>query len=178
MPKIVDRVGQRFGKLVVLRDVGRKFGGVLWECQCDCGRIVNVRSSSLVCGDTKSCKTFGQCYSRWEGGSRNEGSLAWIKRIMNSGRTHAKKCGHAPPIGNPKDVLAMYHATKGQCAICLQVPDKRLVLDHDHATGVVRGFICGCCNSALGMAGDCPDRLRRLADYLDNYSRDRDSVSA
>jgi hypothetical protein len=31
MPKYRDRVGERFGKLLVLRDAGRKFGGVLWE---------------------------------------------------------------------------------------------------------------------------------------------------
>lgn len=168
MPQIVDRVGQRFGKLIVMRDAGRKFGGVLWECRCDCGRIVNVRSSSLVCGDTKSCKTYGQCYMRWQGGSRNEGTLAWIKRILNSGRAHAQRHGHAPPVGDPAKILAMYCAAGKNCSVCLQASDKRLVLDHDHATGLVRGFICANCNSAIGLAGDCADRLRRMADYLES----------
>lgn len=168
MPKIVDRTGQRFGKLLVLRDAGRKFGGVLWECRCDCGRIVCVRASALVCGDTRSCKTFGECYLRWQGGTRNEGTLAWIKRVMNSGKMHAREHGHSPPIGKPEDVLAMYHAADGQCPVCLDFPKSRLVLDHDHTTGVVRGFICGACNSAIGMARDSSDTLRRMADYLDH----------
>lgn len=44
-----DRVGQRFGKLVV---VGRlpektKNGQIVYECICDCGNTVNVVSSNL-----------------------------------------------------------------------------------------------------------------------------------
>lgn len=48
-------VGQRFGKLVVLEDVGRRNRSVLWSCQCDCGQVVVVRSDVLKSGNTKSC---------------------------------------------------------------------------------------------------------------------------
>ncbi len=172
MGKIVDRVGERFGKLVVVRDAGRKFGGVLWECRCDCGRLVKVRASSLVCGDCKSCRTFGECYMRWEGGSQNIGSFAWIKKLMVQGRLRAEEEGHAAPVGDPRDVLEMWNNSRGICGICSSEPRKprRLVLDHDHSSGAVRGFICGQCNVALGMVGDSPERLRQLAEYLEgNY---------
>ena len=59
--KLVERTkrnlaGMRFGKLVALRETGeRKGGSVVWECQCDCGNIVNVISRSLISGNTKSC---------------------------------------------------------------------------------------------------------------------------
>ena len=36
-----------------------------------------------------------------------------------------------------------------QCPICLQA--RRLVLDHNHATGEFRGEICNPCNSWLGL---------------------------
>ena len=37
----------------------------------------------------------------------------------------------------------------GRCAIC-QLPAKRPCLDHDHATGAVRGTLCSGCNAVLG----------------------------
>lgn len=42
-----------------------------------------------------------------------------------------------------------------------------LCVDHDHATGVVRGFICNDCNLALGYVQDSRDRLQLLINYLD-----------
>ena len=49
-------VGQRFGKLVVLHDSGkRKKNRVVWTCQCDCGKIVDRISDSLVQKDSVSC---------------------------------------------------------------------------------------------------------------------------
>jgi hypothetical protein len=55
-----DLIGQRFGRLTVLEDVGRKYGEVLWKCQCDCGNIVNVVAGGLRSGHTQSCG----CYQR------------------------------------------------------------------------------------------------------------------
>lgn len=45
----------------------------------------------------------------------------------------------------------------------------RLVVDHCHSDGGVRGLICQSCNMALGNAKDDPSVLRRLANYLDDY---------
>ena len=53
--KKIDLTGQRFGKLVVVRDVGRKNGYVLWECLCDCGKHINTTSDNLRSENTKSC---------------------------------------------------------------------------------------------------------------------------
>jgi hypothetical protein len=39
--------------------------------------------------------------------------------------------------------------------------------DHNHATDEFRGWLCNRCNIALGCAGDNPEILRRLAEYLD-----------
>lgn len=42
----------------------------------------------------------------------------------------------------------------GRCAICKnpETRARRLCLDHDHATGEVRGFLCSRCNMLLGNA--------------------------
>jgi hypothetical protein len=49
-----------------------------------------------------------------------------------------------------EDLLAAWHA--GRCALCGMfrgIPGLgRLVWDHDHDTGDVRGLLCGSCNAA------------------------------
>ena len=55
--KKIDLTGQRFGRLVVIRDSGeRKNGqGVIWECECDCGEFLVVGRANLMGGHQKSC---------------------------------------------------------------------------------------------------------------------------
>jgi hypothetical protein len=51
-----NRQAQRFGKLTVLKPVGKsKCGHILWQCVCDCGRITTVKSANLTTGNVKSC---------------------------------------------------------------------------------------------------------------------------
>lgn len=45
-----------------------------------------------------------------------------------------------------------------------------LVLDHDHATGAFRGWLCSNCNAGLGFYKDSPERLRAAADYLELHA--------
>lgn len=60
----------------------------------------------------------------------------------------------------------------GVCAICWRPPDPsnkrcpRLVVDHDHKSGKVRGLVCHSCNTGMGRVGDDPARLRSLVRYL------------
>lgn len=67
-----------------------------------------------------------------------------------------------------------------RCAICDRRPypaGSRLVVDHDHATGTVRGLLCGPCNSALGLMGDKPERLFTAARYLSHHADLRSQVA-
>lgn len=50
------------------------------------------------------------------------------------------------------------------CVICAS--QLKLVVDHHHGTGSVRGVLCTQCNVALGMSKDSPERLERMASYL------------
>jgi hypothetical protein len=56
----------------------------------------------------------------------------------------------------------------GVCAICGEPPavGKNLHVDHDHATGKVRGLLCGRCNPAIGNMRDERSRLHKAAEYL------------
>lgn len=61
----------------------------------------------------------------------------------------------------------------GLCVICRQPETKtykgvlcRLVVDHDHKTGKVRGLLCRSCNVAIGNLKDDPEVAQRATDYL------------
>lgn len=60
MSKLIDLTGQKFGRLTVIKMVenvktknGKSKGQCL--CECECGNIIKVPSSTLKSGNTKSC---------------------------------------------------------------------------------------------------------------------------
>lgn len=56
MQRVGDLTGQRFGKLVVQKLIGKdKYSDKIWECKCDCGNFTNVKQSHLRSGHTTSC---------------------------------------------------------------------------------------------------------------------------
>lgn len=51
-----------------------------------------------------------------------------------------------------------------QCVICSA--GTKLVVDHDHKTGAIRGLLCSPCNTGLGHFRDDPMLLEFAAQYL------------
>ena len=57
----------------------------------------------------------------------------------------------------------------GRCGICeFKVLDKKLVVDHCHLTGRVRGLLCTKCNVAIGLLRDDPELVKAALRYLEN----------
>jgi hypothetical protein len=52
------------------------------------------------------------------------------------------------------------------CEICARQFEKTPHLDHDHATGEFRGWLCGSCNGGLGLFRDSIDTLQHAIAYL------------
>ena len=68
MGKQADLTGQRFGRLLVLKQNGTdKHHNCLWECKCDCGNITYATGTSLRRGHKRSCG----CLMRDECGNRS-----------------------------------------------------------------------------------------------------------
>jgi len=74
----------------------------------------------------------------------------------------------AETYGLTVEEMASLLAQHGQCAICASDDwgKKGPQVDHDHATGRVRGVLCISCNNGLGRFKDDPVRLQAAIDYL------------
>lgn len=68
---------------------------------------------------------------------------------------------------SPAEYDAMVAAQDGRCAICGAI--STLFVDHDHATGKVRGLLCCACNTALGMLRDSQSVMRAAAAYMERH---------
>ena len=58
-----------------------------------------------------------------------------------------------------------------KCPICKKeviVGLTKIVLDHNHSTGTVRGWICESCNTGIGRFDDHPDILRNAIEWLED----------
>jgi len=80
------------------------------------------------------------------------------------------------------DYERMYKEQGGTCAICQRATGKtkRLAVDHDHDTGLVRGLLCGPCNKLVGYFRNSPEAFRRAAAYLEkaNIENQRRAIVA
>lgn len=186
--RVIDLAGKRFGRLTVLalRDERTKCGVTRWLCRCDCGVEKVVDSRALRRGDTRSCGCFqrqeaskrcsqnsGSKHPGWKGGGNVVGSVAWANSILRHARRNSRRDGYAePPDDYTGEQLAALYAEAGEkCQIC-GVPEsectQRLHMDHDHETGIPRGFLCMTCNVMIGR--DSPVILRAGADYLERVA--------
>ncbi len=72
----------------------------------------------------------------------------------------------------PQEIQELIAKQQHRCAIC-RVPFNEAIrnlksnVDHDHATGHIRGILCRLCNTAIGHANDDPKLLRKMASYLE-----------
>lgn len=79
-------------------------------------------------------------------------------------RQHLKRYGLTPEAYN-----SLFEKQQGKCLGCERHQtefDRKLSVDHDHVTGIVRGLLCVTCNFILGYAKDDPYLLVNLIDYL------------
>jgi len=69
---------------------------------------------------------------------------------------------------SPAEHDRQFLAQEGLCAICQTAlgEGRDCNLDHDHATGEVRGLLCESCNTGLGKFRDRPRLLQRAVMYL------------
>ena len=90
----------------------------------------------------------------------------------------AKQVSHAGHLKRTYGITAdeywkLFEDQKGMCKICERKDcgrkgSERLYVDHDHATGKVRGLLCQHCNQLLGASRDNTNILKNAVNYLEN----------
>ena len=97
MPAALNLIGQKFGRLTVIKKCDYKINnGLVWLCQCECGNTKEVASKSLKAGTCRSCGCLKQESDRSpKGNVKNElgkkyGHLTVISRAGSDGRGEAK----------------------------------------------------------------------------------------
>lgn len=134
--------------------------------------MANPSKACSGCGVNKPAEEFRKHSARCKT-CRAEAAKRW--RDTNPDRHRAsqqvgKLRGRYRMTVEEYDVLLA--GQQGRCAVCLRPPAVRLLgVDHDHATGLVRGLLCTFCNSKTiarhrGQAG--VDLFNRAARYLAN----------
>lgn len=70
--------------------------------------------------------------------------------------------------------MKLHDSQNGLCAICnkpetafMKTKTMFLAVDHDHATGEVRGLLCTNCNNGLGRFNDNIELLQKAIQYIE-----------
>ncbi len=94
----------------------------------------------------------------------NARSVVWQKKNPSRAAVIKKRCEQKRKYSmQPGEFERRQAEQRGLCASCGS-PGK-LVIDHDHTSGKVRGLLCSGCNIALGHLRDNAERAYKLAEY-------------
>lgn len=149
-------------------------------------------------GDTKACAACGEVKPRSEfgvtqgalgprsrsycGQCSSAKAMAWRDRNSDRARDSYLRRQYGITLDKYRELLTQQN---GVCAICGKLPGETrpdqgrsqgrpvrplLAVDHDHATGKVRGLLCLPCNRGIGFLEDDIETVRSALKYLEEYS--------
>ena len=134
-------------------------------------RACNKCGEDLVIGEnwTESKKKYSEyicnpCKNKWNKKFyESNPDLRWANHLKTN-------YGITPDAYNE-----MFAKQGGCCDICGEHQTeftRRLCVDHDHETGVVRSLLCGPCNTGIGQFGDDIATVREALNYLIRHSEE------
>ena len=139
----VDLIGQRFGRLTVVGFAGFRNRTGVWNCKCDCGNTVEVRTGDLKSGNTKSCGCL-----REENRSKIRNDLTG----MTFGRLTVERLASVP------DKRGIYWHCKCSCGNEVDVWSANLV------NGTTKS--CGCLQKEAAAAANSDDLTGKQFGFL------------
>lgn len=163
--------GLRFGRLTIVSNAETdRHGNRRFKCQCDCGNTAVVSGRNLRIGKTSSCGCLYKESRRknWKGGQRNWGSVAYAGQLIHTSRKDAKRYDGVPISWTPEQLSDFMLGHADKCGLCERPfsERRRRYVDHDHATGQVRGIVCSGCNHLVGVIETNRAILQNVESYL------------
>lgn len=87
---------------------------------------------------------------------------AWYENNLDKAREHSRNATR-----RKKKLPTPTRAAPSHCECCGSPPGKKaLAIDHCHATGMFRGWLCTNCNTGIGSLGDNLEGAMRAVRYL------------
>ena len=111
-------------------------------------------------------------YRAWAMNNKDKIKVYHAKASKETKRRYRIKSAYGISLERYEEILL---SQSGACAICGTQPQEgaRLVVDHDHTTGAIRGLLCRKCNLGIGHLGDNLESLMKAVEYL---KKSEDSV--
>ena len=102
---LIDLTGKRFGHWTVIKRLPNRGRALIWECQCDCGRIVPVHGTSLKSGTSLMCRSCSCKRPRTHGLTHHRLHRIWsrMKGCTGNPNHHDYKWYGARGIGIDED---------------------------------------------------------------------------
>lgn len=144
------------------------------------------RASDMKDGHRNECKTCWQqiCRARYQANrdryirrsqrwreNNPEKYEAWRRRNRDENRQRISKNNRKNYFLRTyglteEDLYFLSVAQNHRCAVCGLGHEAGLHIDHDHATGLIRGLLCGKCNKAIGLLKEDPVLFDAASRYL------------
>ena len=139
MSKLIDLTNQTFGRLTVLHKDTERItkSGSYWICQCECGKIKSIKSSSLRRGEIQSCGCL-----RTERAMATKEKLGLIDNLVNQRFGYLTVISKAEKRGNGGEV---YWNCLCDCGKTITVRGHDLKRKDENKT-----VSCGCKHMSIG----------------------------
>lgn len=135
-----------------------------------------------ICSECKTEKPYSEFYpysgpKNLKGGVMtrcklcdNKRSAEWSRKNSEKVKARSRETYLKRSYNITKDEFSLMESSRDyKCDIC-KTKSKSLHIDHDHATGKVRGLLCLLCNTGLGKFKDNRELLLEAVRYLDERS--------
>jgi hypothetical protein len=91
---------------------------------------------------------------------------AWHQKNPGKRAEYRRTQYYRTTYGMEEAEAKAFIAAAGKCGNRSCGSTKRLVIDHDHRTGKIRGVLCDACNKGIGLLGDTKEGLEQALAYL------------